>query len=102
MVMTVDDVTGWYEGNEIKLPELAYAMVEFDGNWYYEAECLNVVDFDNIDTEKADITGADTDEPVLTIYAKASEKQFLEGEGKPKKIRSSLKPRQTLPNLPNL
>lgn len=78
---TVDDVTGWYEGNEIKLPELTYAMVEFDGNWYYEAECLNVVDFDNIDTEKANITGADTDEPVLTIYAKASKKQFLEGEG---------------------
>lgn len=77
----VADVTGWYEGNEIKLPELAYTMMEFDGNWYYEAECLNVVDFDNIDTEKADITGADTDEPVLTIYAKASKKQFLEGEG---------------------
>lgn len=77
----VDDVTGWYEGNEIKLPELAYTMMEFDGNWYYEAECLNVVDFDNIDTEKANITGADTDEPVLTIYAKASKKQFLEGEG---------------------
>ena len=77
----VDDVTGWYEGNEIKLPELAYTMMEFDGNWYYEAECLNVVDFDNIDTEKADIIGADTEEPVLTIYAKASEKQFLDGEG---------------------
>ena len=77
----VDDVTGWYEGNEIKLPELAYTMMEFDGNWYYEAECLNVVDFDNIDTEKAGITGADTDEPVLTIYAKVSKKQFLEGEG---------------------
>lgn len=77
----VADVTGWYEGNEIKLPELAYTMMEFDGNWYYEAECLNVVDFDNIDTEKADIAGADTDEPVLTIYAKASKKQFLEGEG---------------------
>ncbi len=56
-------------------------MMEFDGNWYYEAECLNVVDFDNIDTEKAGITGADTDEPVLTIYAKVSKKQFLEGEG---------------------
>lgn len=78
---TVDDVTGWYEGNEIKLPELTYAMAEFDGNWYYEAECINVVDFDNIDTEKASITGADTEEPVLTIYAKASKKQFLEGEG---------------------
>lgn len=78
---TVDDVTGWYEGNEIKLPELTYAMAEFDGNWYYEAECINVVDFDNIDTEKASITGADTEEPVLTIYAKASKKQFLDGEG---------------------
>ena len=77
----VADVTGWYEGNEIKLPELTYAMAEFDGNWYYEAECINVVDFDNIDTEKASITGADTEEPVLTIYAKASKKQFLDGEG---------------------
>ena len=77
----VPDVTGWYEGNEIVLPELSYTMIEFDGNWYYEAECVNKADFDNIDVTKANITGADTEEPVLTVYAKASQKEFLSGEG---------------------
>lgn len=77
----VDDVTGWYEGNEIVLPELSYTMIEFDGNWYYEAECVNKADFDNIDVTKANIAGADTEEPVLTVYAKASQKEFLSGEG---------------------
>lgn len=77
----VKGITGWYEGNEISLPELSYPMMQFDGNWYYEAECINVVDFDNIDATKANITGADTAEPVLTIYAKAAKKEFLSGEG---------------------
>lgn len=77
----VADVTGWYEGNEILLPELSYTMMQFDGNWYYETECVNVVNFENIDTTKANIEGADTEEPVLTVYAKATKKEFLEGEG---------------------
>ena len=77
----VADVTGWYEGNEILLPELSYTMMQFDGNWYYEAECVNVVNFENIDTAKANIEGADTEQPVLTVYAKATKKVFLEGEG---------------------
>ena len=77
---TVKPVTGWYEGNAIDLPKLSYTMMQFADEWYYEAACTNVVDFDNIDTTKAEIA-VEGETQTLTVYAKASKKEFLEGEG---------------------
>lgn len=77
---TVKPVTGWYEGNAIDLPKLSYTMMQFTDEWYYEAACTNVVDFDNIDTTKAEIA-VEGETQTLTVYAKASKKEFLEGEG---------------------
>mgnify|MGYP002558078156 FL=1 len=77
---TVKPVTGWYEGNAIDLPKLSYTMMQFADEWYYEAACANVVDFDNIDTTKAEIA-VEGETQTLTVYAKASKKEFLEGEG---------------------
>lgn len=77
---TVKPVTGWYEGNAIDLPKLSYTMMQFADEWYYEAACTNVVDFDNIDIVKAEIA-VEGETQTLTVYAKASKKEFLEGEG---------------------
>lgn len=77
---TVKPVTGWYEGNAIDLPKLSYTMMQFADEWYYEAACANVVDFDNIDTAKAEIA-VEGETQTLTVYAKASKKEFLDGEG---------------------
>lgn len=77
---TVKPVTGWYEGNAIDLPKLSYTMMQFADEWYYEAACTNVVDFDNIDTTKAEIA-VEGETQTLTVYAKASKKEFLDGEG---------------------
>ncbi len=77
---TVKPVTGWYEGNAIDLPKLSYTMMQFADEWYYETACTNVVDFDNIDTTKAEIA-VEGETQTLTVYAKASKKEFLEGEG---------------------
>lgn len=77
---TVNPVTGWYEGNAIDLPKLSYTMMQFADEWYYEAAHTNVVDFDNIDTTKAEIA-VEGETQTLTVYAKASKKEFLDGEG---------------------
>ncbi len=77
---TVKPVTGWYEGNSIDLPKLSYTMMQFADEWYYEAAHTNVVDFDNIDTTKAEIA-VEGETQTLTVYAKASKKEFLDGEG---------------------
>ena len=83
---TVDDLTGWYEGNRLAAPSLGYYMDSsylyiYNGNWYYDANCTQLANLNDLDPAKANVTGAGTEGQIFTLYAGSEKIAVLTGEG---------------------
>ena len=76
-IAPLEDWFGWFDEYFFAMPKLrTFSFWSFDGNWYYDSACTQIVRAAAFDIAKADVTPNGSGNDIITLYAKSTKSAF--------------------------